>query len=244
MFGSWRKKHPLVYSHWYVLLPNFQSSASELYDEVLEELEDRKVPGLDAKPVNFFEGGIFSRKRRYLRMIRERLVFDVCSAPFGSAWFFSCRIGAIPFTLRFWEFLLIAAVLLGIFFLYPFLFGPLWGPFVYGASIISALVLLNTFATTASHNLDAILLKIPVIGSLYELFVRRNQTYYREDTRAMYVHIVDEVVRDKVIEAAAQGGVEEVEFHRIDDPVSPPRYHEKLRALWGDGAGAPPVVGR
>ena len=31
----------------------------------------------------------------------------VCSAPFGTAWFFSCRIAAVPFVLRIWELLVI-----------------------------------------------------------------------------------------------------------------------------------------
>lgn len=231
MFGLRKKKNTLVYTHWYALFPDFRSSSSEFYDSVIEDLEAREVPGLDTRRINFFEGGILTQRRSYLRMERERIVFDVCSAPFGTAWFFSCRIAEIPFTLRLWELIFIAAGLFGLFLLYPLVFGLFWGPIVYGVSILSALVLLNTFAATATKNLDTLLLKVPVLGTLYELFVRRNQTYYREDTRAMYCDVVNAVVVAKLEELAAANGFDNVEFHAVGDPVSPRPYREKLMEL-------------
>jgi len=232
MFGLWRKKKPLVYSHWYALFPDCRMAVSEFYDSVLADLERREIPGLDARRINFFEGGILTQRRSYLRMRRERIVFDVCSAPFGTAWFFSCRVAEIPFVLRMWELLVMAGILFGMFMLYPIVFGPFWGAVVFGVSVVGALVLLNTFATTATTNLDAVLIRIPVLGTLYELFVRRNQTYYREDTRAMYGHVVNAVVVAKVEEMAAAHGIEKVDLHNISDPASPRTFLEKLAEVF------------
>ena len=234
MFGFWRKKTPLVYSHWYVLFPEFESSASDFYDAILAELEKREIPGLDAKRVNFFEGGILTRRRSYLRMQRERIVFDVCSAPFGTAWFFSCRIAEIPFVLRIWEILVLAGLLFGLFMLYPLVFGLFWGSIVFGVSVVGALVLLNTFAATTTVNLDSVLLKIPVLGTLYELFVRRNQTYYREDTRAMYGHIVNAVVVHQLEQLAAEHGIEQVDIQNVSSPASPRTYREKVAEVFAE----------
>ena len=124
--------------------------------------------------------------------------------------------------------LVAAGVLFGMFLLYPIVFGLFWGPIVYGVSIVGGLVLLNTFATSATKSLDSVLLKIPALGSLYELFIRRNQTYYREDTRAMYCDIVNAVVSNKLNELAATNGLGEVPYQSINDPVSPRPYHQKL----------------
>ena len=232
MFGFWRKKTPLVYSHWYALFPDFESSASDFYDAILADLEQRKIPDLNARRINFFEGGILTRRRSYLRMQRERIVFDVCSAPFGTAWFFSCRFAEIPFVLRMWELFVLAGLLFGLFMLYPLVFGLFWGSIVFGASVIGALALLNTFAATATENLDSILLKIPVLGTLYELFVRRNQTYYREDTRAMYGDIVNSVVIEQLELLAAEHGIEQVDRHDVSNPVSPRVFREKLAEVF------------
>lgn len=198
---------------------------------MIDDLNSRQIPDLDAELINFFEGGVLTQRRSYLRMERERIAFDVCSAPFGTAWFFSCRIAEIPFVMRLWELVVLLAILFGLFFLYPLVFGLFWGPVVYVLSIASGLVLLNTFATTPTKSLDAVLLKIPVLGSLYELFVRRNRTYYREDTRAMYCQVLNSVVASKIEELAAANALGDVEYHSIDDPVSPRQYREKLMEI-------------
>ena len=47
MFGLLKKKKPQVFEHWYVLLPDFQSSTTEYYEKVQERLTSMEVPGLD-----------------------------------------------------------------------------------------------------------------------------------------------------------------------------------------------------
>ena len=50
--------------------------------------QSAKFPIWKFREIEFAEGGILSGKRQYLRLRRERLVFDICSAPFGTSWFF------------------------------------------------------------------------------------------------------------------------------------------------------------
>ena len=80
MFGLLKpKKAEDVLDHWYTLVPEFQFSTNEFYGAVEQELKRRLVPGLEIERVDFSEGGLLSANRVYLRMIRERLVFDVCA---------------------------------------------------------------------------------------------------------------------------------------------------------------------
>ena len=129
---------------------------------------------------------------------------------------------------------MLPGLLFGLFMLYPLVFGLFWGSIVFGISVVGALVLLNTFAATTTVNLDSVLLKIPVLGTLYELFVRRNQTYYREDTRAMYGHIVNAVVVHQLEQLAAEHGIEQVDIQNVSDPVSPQTYREKIAGVFAE----------
>ena len=87
MFGIGTKKVEVM-EHWYSLVPGFNTSTKDFYAAVEAELKACQVPGLDIACVDFAEGGVLSAKRQYLRMTRERLVFDICAAPFGTAYFF------------------------------------------------------------------------------------------------------------------------------------------------------------
>jgi hypothetical protein len=217
MFGIWKSRKVDVIDHWYALLPDFQSSTSEFYQSIEDELRKRKIPDLEISRVEFYEGGPLSARRQYLRMRRERLVFDVCSASFGDSWFFSCRYAEIPFTLRIWEILIMLALLTYIHGVYVVVFGLVWGSTVFGVSVIAALFLLNGVQAMGFYSLDARLLKIPVLGAFYEVFLRRN-TYYREDTRLMYCDLVDNIVRAKVKEIAGVQDVSKVVFKKNDRP--------------------------
>src|SRR5580658_8927224 len=108
MLGFFEKKKGDIIDHWYSLVPGFNTSAKEFYEAVEKELKAREVPGLDISRVDFAEGGIMSIKREYLRMTRERLVFDICAAPFGTAFFFSCRFVEIPAAIQFWQLLVVS----------------------------------------------------------------------------------------------------------------------------------------
>ncbi len=89
-----------VIKHWYAPLDNFQFITGEFYGMIEKELQARKVPGLEISRVEFSEGGLLSDKREYLRLKRERLVFDICAAPFGTSYFFSFRFVELPLGIK------------------------------------------------------------------------------------------------------------------------------------------------
>ena len=103
MFDLFKSKKAEVLEHWIAFAQGFQLSSSEFYDSVERELKTMEVPGLEMGRVEFAEGSILSDKRTYLRMVRERLVFDVCAAPFGKTYFFSCRFAEIPAVIHLWQ---------------------------------------------------------------------------------------------------------------------------------------------
>lgn len=213
MLGFFKPRQADVLSHWYALIPNFATSTKEFYESIERALKDRQVPGLEISRIEFSEGGILSDKREYLRMCRERLVFDVCGAPFGTSYFFSCRFAEIPAVIQFWQLLLLLAMF-GICGLLSFIvcvkiFGPLtifvWplGWIVFIALLIFALCNVSAMGL---NDLDAMLIKSPIVGAIYERWFRK-ETYYRQDTRIMYCDTVDGIVRAIVEEIAAAKGI-------------------------------------
>lgn len=197
-----------------VALRAFSSDTETFYQSVEDELKEQQFPELTTERIQFREGGLLSAHREYLRVHRELLVFDICSAEFGTAWCFSCRGAVIPRTLRLVE-LALSLLGLGSFAgLYFMLFGLYTGGIVLGVTVLMLLLMLVT--ARSWNGLDDLLLQLPVVGSLYEAIFRA-ESYYRDDARRMYVSLVDPIVREKVREFAAAGGVSEVLFNEISD---------------------------
>lgn len=228
MFGLLRKKHPIVHAHWYALLPNFRSAPGTLYARIIENLEKLEIPAMKTKQMNLTEGGLVTSKRVYLRMERERLVFDVCSAPFGTSWFFSCRICEIPFVFRLWEILLMITILIVLIALFVAVFDLIGGTFLIIGLLVSLPLIARRMACKNNKEFDTVIQRIPAFGTLYEMFVRRNNTYYREDTQLMYSMTVNSVVRSSVETLAKERGVDVVEFIENKSPISPRPFHEKI----------------
>src|SRR5580698_6041204 len=183
MFGFFKKSADVI-DHWYALDPGFNLSTKEFYDGIEKELKTREVPGLEIFHVDFAEGGVLSSKREYLRMTRERLVFDICAAPFGTAYFFSCRFAEIPSVVKLWELLVLIIGLGAIAYWGLFIFIKILGatglfmfPFVLVALLIVAIYVMRNSMAVGIKDLDATLIKTPVIGSVYEAWIRR-ETYY------------------------------------------------------------------
>jgi hypothetical protein len=61
-------------------------------------------------------------------------------------------------------------------------------------------------------DLDASLIKTPVIGPIYEAWFRK-ETYYRQDTRLMYCDTVNAVVKAKVEETTGAKGIKLIKFN-------------------------------
>ena len=160
-------------------------------------------------------------------MIRERLAFDTCASPFGTDFFFSWRTVYSPPTVKLWHVL----VVIGFFALvFQLLVKPLG--IVFAAVAVAALILAigqvfrNTIALGLS-DLDATLLKIQAIGPIYERFFRKD-TYYRQDTRLVYLEIVPTLIQKLIEEITADKGVKLVRqyqrgpvFGELYKPVRP-----------------------
>jgi hypothetical protein len=212
MFGLFEKKKGDVIDHWYSLVPGFNVSAKEFYEAVEKELKDRKVPGLEMFQVDFAEGGLLSAKREYLRMTRERLVFDICAAPFGTAFFFSCRFAEIPAVIQLWQLLVVLVGSLMIAGLIFKLAGIILGIGILIVGFIAAIYLLRNAVSLGLKDLDATLIKSPVVGPIYENWFRK-ETYYRQDTRLMYRDTVNDVVKAKVEETTGAKGIKLIKFN-------------------------------
>jgi len=211
MFGIFGTKKADVIEHWYALVPGFSTSGKEFYTGIENELKSREVPGLDIAYVDFAEGGIMSGKREYLRMTRERLVFDICAAPFGTAFFFSCRFAQIPAVIKLWQLLV---VLVGAFMATMLALryaGLILGGLLLVAGVIFFIYLLRNAVALGLKDLDTSLINSPVFGPIYENWFRK-ETYYRHDTRLMYLDTVNAVVKAKVEEATGAKGIKLVRF--------------------------------
>lgn len=221
MFGIWKRKEPEVLDHQFFPVMDFETSADEYYDAIEQELAVRQLTGLDISRVEFAEGGVLSARRVYLRMRRERLLFDVCAAPFGTTYFFSYRFSQIPLQLMLWEIIVMLLVLAAVVWFYVSLFGLMLGPVLFGASFLSMLLLMRNTVRLGFQDLDAALLQIPIVGAFYEIFLRKNDTYYRQDTRLAYTSIVKSVIVAQTEEAAKAKGVDLVQFQDATPPSHP-----------------------
>ena len=229
MLGVFGTKKAEVIEHWYALVPGFATSAKDFYESVKAELKAREVPGLDIACVDFAEGGILSSKREYLRMTRERLVFDICAAPFGTAFFFSCRFAQIPAVIRLWQLLIfIIAAFMATALTLRYV-GIILGPLLLLAGLIFLIYLLRNAAAMGLNDLDAALIKSPVFGPIYENWFRK-ETYYRHDTRLMYCDTVNSVVKVKVEEVTGAKGIKLIRFN-THSPILGELYKPSTVAL-------------
>jgi len=214
MFTPFQKKKADVQNHWIALAENFQCAPTEFYVAVEKELQDRKVPGLEMTRVDFAQGGLLSDKRVYLRMLRERLVFDICAAPFGTSSFFSCRMAEIPVVVQLWQLALLFFSALILLYMSMKYIGVLDGPFLLMILLAGLVYVLRNAVAMGLRDLDAALIKSPIVGAIYEAWFRK-ETYYRVDTRLMYLETVSSVVKKLAEEATAAKGVKLVRQYEL-----------------------------
>ena len=206
MFDTFRRRKAEVLSHWYSLVPGFSTSAQDFYAAVEGELKVQQVPDLELVRVEFHEGGPVSSKRIYLRLLRERFAFDICAAPFGTAYFFSVRFVDIPVKITLLSLLGTAVVLYLLLHGFVKFIGFFYGPFFWLAFLGLSVWVARNALSLGLGRLDAELLRMPVIGPVYERFIRK-ETYYREDTRIMFREVVTAVVREQVERLTAANGI-------------------------------------
>ncbi len=214
-----KKTKPEVLEHLYALIPGFNTSTKEFYAAIEAELNERKVPGLRKSQVEYAEGGMLSDKRMYLNFARERFTFDICASPFGTAYFFSLRFGEIPAVVHLWQVVVLAGALM--FGGYVSLslcikiFGVM-GPFVWPVACLTVLFLtayvMRNAVAMGLKDLDATLLQIPVLNAVYEAWFRAD-SYYRQDTRQMYMDTIKEVVKQQIEEVTGGTGIMFVKYN-------------------------------
>jgi hypothetical protein len=195
-----------VIEHWYSLVPSQNFSSEEFYDHIEDAIKAQQVPALAASRVDLSEGGILADEREYLRFKRERLTFDVCAAPVGINYFFSYRFYAEPAVLKLWE-------VVTILFAFAFSYAALMRVASFLVSTLVILAICGVFAWLMRNaigmglrDVDASLLDLPVIGSLYERYFRKD-SYYRQDTRIAYCSIVSGIVKQEVARITGEKGV-------------------------------------
>lgn len=220
MFGLWKSKKPIVDTYEHGVFEECEFSTSEFYASIEKELEARQMPGLTIERIEHNEGGLLSAKRQYLRLRRERLVFDVCLAPFGTYWFYSHRYSLIPFTLRLWELLLILLLFAGVEGFYVSLFGLMFGSLLFGSSLLAMGLLMRNLLVMGLNDLDAALLQIPVLGAIYEVFFRK-ETYQRVDTRNAYISIINSILQEKLKQLREEKNAKLVDYTVATLPSHP-----------------------
>lgn len=213
IFGIRNKKGDIL-DHWIAFEPNLSYPPQEFYQAIENELEARKVPGMEISKEEFAEGGLLSEKRIYLRFFRERLAIYTCAAPFGTGFFYSCRVVYVPALVRLWH---ILATLLFFGVLGGLLIKPLGFIFTVLAIVTLMFALaavMRNVSSAAFADLDALLLKIPGLSTIYEAWFR-SDTYYRTDTRAIYVKNIPEIVKAVAEEITAAKGGKLVQQYRF-----------------------------
>src|SRR5437879_2647400 len=177
MFGFLKSKRAEVMEHWIAFVEGFQFSSSEFYDSVESELK-----------------------------VRERLVFDVCAAPFGRSFFFSCRFAEVPPVIKLWQLILVLVSFAAIVVFAWRAAGLILGTLLLLAALALLIYTLRNAVAMGLRDLDATLIKSPIVGPIYELFFRK-ETYYRHDTRLMYLEVVSGVVKRLAEDAVAAKGL-------------------------------------
>jgi len=212
IFGFENKKGEVL-DHSVAFSDKMQLAPSEFYDAIEREIAARKIPGLTISRTEFSEGGLLSEKRLYLRMFRERLALYICASPFGTDYFFSCRIVYVEALLRLWH-ILACLAFLGL--VGGLLLKPLGMTFTIIALVALLFALAGVFrnaAGSAVGDLDAFLLKIPVVSTFYQQWFR-NETYYRTDMRMAYLQNIPALVQAIAEEITAAKGAKLVAEYR------------------------------
>src|SRR6185369_16855922 len=123
-----------------------------------------------------------------------------------------CRFVEIPAVIKMWQLIAIVALLyafVAVSFTFAVdFFGPrglFVAPIVFAALVILVIYLFRNALALGMRGLDGALLRLPVIGALYEAWFRQD-TYYRKDTRLMYASTVPEIVKQLAEDLAGTKG--------------------------------------
>src|SRR4029077_6965644 len=128
------------------------------------------------------------------------------AAPFGTSYFFSFRFVELPLGIKPLELLIFFVGLSLTFGLLAKMLGTILGFISLLAILGAGIYVMRNSLALGLKDLDSQLLKTPVIGAIYEVFFRK-ETYYREDTRLMYLTTVNGITEALVDEVTAAKGI-------------------------------------
>ena len=116
------------------------------------------------------------------------------------------RFAELPDAIKLWQLLLGMLLLCGYVAMMVSIFGV-----INGTAILTGLLLISIFMARNAvamglHDLDALLMKMPLIGALYERIIRK-KTYYRFDTRIMYYESIKGIVNEKMEQVTLAKGI-------------------------------------
>ena len=195
-----------ILDSWIYSTEGLSLSGQDFYASIEKRLAGQKIPELEVSRVEFAQGGLLSNQRQYLRLMRERLAIDTCAAPFGCHFFFSCRTVYVPALVRLWH---IVAML----WFFTIVGGGLVWLLGFSFAVIALVTLPFAIAAVFRNasaspfaDLDTLLLKIPVVATIYENWFRI-ETYYRVDTRTLYRNILPDLIRAAAEEVSAAKGL-------------------------------------
>ncbi len=112
----------------------------------------------------------------------------------------------IPAVIQLWQ---LAVVFIGLDIvagLFLKICGLLIGTLLMVVTLVGLVYLLRNAVALGLQDLDAVLIKSPLVGPIYERWFRK-ETYYRVDTRLMYLDTVSNVVKKLAEEVTGSKGV-------------------------------------
>lgn len=221
------RQDSLVLDHWYALVPDFTMSSHEFYAAIEKDLTKRQVPGMAMSRVVYGEGGILSDQREYLRFTRERLAFDICAAPFGTSFFFSCRFSEFTPKITTLQVIILMVTVTASWFAFDNWLGRVHGTAIFAIGLIGFYMVCSL--APAVKNLDASLLNSPIFGGIYLRFFRK-ETYYREDARLMYLETVNAITKEVVQHVSGAKGIDLITF-KERSPILSELYKTKSVSL-------------
>ncbi len=195
----------IVISHWSTLIENLQASPLEFYQSVETALQRRQVPETKNDRVDYKEAGLLSAKREYLHVVREKLVFDICGAPFGTGFFVSWWLAEAKPMLSPVARIFVALLILGTVGWILSELGLVLGIVTLSIVVLVGLMIIDNMNTESNLN-DDLVRGLPMIGWLYERLFKPS-TYYRIDTMLMFQKAVHNAVLEVIDEMTTAKGL-------------------------------------
>lgn len=218
-----REARNKLLSYWPKFFPDTTYSPKEFYALVLKELEATKVPDLEASGLMLRQGGIFSSRRLYLHLRRERLVFEVCGFPFGTGFFVSSRLFDRRREAAWFHYLLTAFIVFVVGSVTTILMGVVWALIIVSGIFCLIWSLMRLAEMNVAGTLDGILIELPLLGQIYETLFHPD-TYHRQDTNNAYRDAVHHALMRSIDAFTSEKGL-----RRLHDEERQPYLRDMYR---------------